>query len=117
MDKKVIRVPHQFFSESSYTENIRKEKEDDSYGLIFNDFAHDLGSMLGVDIIWNKLNNKETMWQIANDKNLEIILDETVKENESFVFVPRTTEGQKRIEEMMSNLKTEFGEDFSIDNL
>ncbi|MGO4886498.1 hypothetical protein ACJ2A9_01960 [Anaerobacillus sp. MEB173] len=115
MNKKVLRFPHSFFSESPFAKYIKEEQENDDFGLIFNEFAQEIGVRLGVDIIWDKANEEGTEWIIADDTNIKIILDENVDENEEFIFVPKTSKGQNLIEDITAQLKEEYGEYIEFD--
>lgn len=109
MDAKNLTINENFFLTSSFAENIKDEQHDNSYGLIYDQFFHDIGMYLDVDIIWDHAD--ELKWVIAKDREMDIILlDKGEHERKEIQFKPKTKEALKKIESAINYYKEEFGE-------
>jgi hypothetical protein len=105
MEKKTLQVQPSFYTNSPYAKYIIKELEDDSYGLVFNEFLHEMGSMLEVDVIYNQINKSQ--WIHADNRHMQIILNKTDNNTEQFEFIPKTSKGEKLIAKMSEKLLKE----------
>ncbi|WP_209124732.1 hypothetical protein [Alkalihalobacillus sp. BA299] len=102
MEKKTLLVQHKFYMESPYAKHIMKEEHDGSYGLIYDEFIHEMGTLLEVDIIFNRLNEKN--WLIADNRHMQITYQKDAENNDQYDFIPKTNNGDKLIQEMIEKL-------------
>jgi hypothetical protein len=113
MKKKTLQIQPGFYTDSPYAQNLIKELNDDSYGLVFNEFLHEMGAMLEVDIIYNQQN--KTQWIHADNRHMQIVLNK--KDNkcaDQFEFIPRTSEGEQLISKMAESISKENGQYLEI---
>ncbi|WP_216827571.1 hypothetical protein [Alkalihalobacterium elongatum] len=102
MKKKTLTIQPAFYLDSPYAKYIEDEEHDDSYGLIYYEFLHEMGTLLGVDIIFNQLT--ETNWLITDDHHMKITYYKDGQNNEMLEFEPKTIEGKQSIQKMADKL-------------
>jgi hypothetical protein len=105
MQIKTLQVKPDFYRDSPYAKVLTKELEDDSYGLVFNEFLHEIGSMLEVDIIYNQVNR--TKWVHADEEHLLITLNKDGNSADEFTIIARTPKGVELLEQMTETLLKE----------
>lgn len=102
MQKKTLQIQPSFYTDSPYAKELIKDLRDDSYGLVFNEFLHEMGSMLEVNIIYERLD--KTQWIHADNKDMRIVLNKKDNKNEEFEFIPKTTKGEVLISQMSEQI-------------
>lgn len=108
MKKKTLQIQPRFYKESPFARALIKDLEDDSYGLVFNEFLHEMGSMLEVDIIYDQLN--KTQWIHADNRHMQIVLNKMDNSGDHFDFIPKTIEGEQLISKMTEEIMKENGQ-------
>ncbi|WP_142302899.1 hypothetical protein [Bacillus sp. FJAT-45350] len=96
-----MQILSSFYTDSPYANYIKKEEDDDSYGLIFNEFVHEFGTILEVDIIYKQLDKSN--WLLADNRHMQITLQKD-KKNEQLQFTPKTSQGEQLIFKMSEQL-------------
>jgi hypothetical protein len=112
MKKKTLQIQPRFYNESPYARALIKDLEDDSYGLVFNEFLHEMGAMLEVDIIYDQQN--KTQWIHADNRHLLVVLSKKDNSGDHFEFIPKTSEGEQLISKMAEEIIKENGEYIDI---
>lgn len=102
MQRRTLQVHPSFYTESNYAKNLIKELEDDSYGLIFNEFLHEMGLILKVDVLYDQIDR--TKWLHADNRHIKIILNKSDNGEEHFEFIPKTSKGEKLITKITEEL-------------
>jgi hypothetical protein len=105
MNKKSLFIQPRFYTDSPYAKNLIKDLEDDSYGLVFNEFLHEMGAMLEVDIIYDQ--QDKTQWIHADNRHMQIVLNKMDNSGDHFEFIPKTTEGEHLISKMAEEIRKE----------
>jgi hypothetical protein len=102
MTKQVLTLQKEFFEDSEYAKKIIEQQDSDDFGLIFDDFVHDIGAYLEIDVIYESLNEDETKWLIGEDEHIKVFLEE---QDDTFIFIfqPLTSHGEKLLQDL--NLK------------
>jgi hypothetical protein len=102
MVKQVLKLQKEFFEDSKYAKKIIEQQDSDDFGLIFDDFVHDIGAYLEIDVIYESLNEDETYWLIGEDEHIKVFLEE---KDDTFIFTfhPLTSHGEKLLQYL--NLK------------
>lgn len=108
MKKKTLQIQPRFYKESPFARALIKDLEDDSYGLVFNEFLHKMGSMLEVDIIYDQLN--KTQWIHADNRHMQIVLNKMDNSGDHFEFIPKTIEGEQLISKLAEKIMKENGQ-------
>jgi hypothetical protein len=104
MEAKTLHIQPSFYSKSPYAKGIIHDLEDDSYGLVFNEFLHEIGSTLEVDVIFEQIN--QTQWLIADNRHMQIVLNKS-DNNEVIGFSPKTIEGELLLSKLSDQLLKE----------
>jgi hypothetical protein len=112
MNKKTLQIQPRFYTDSTYAKNLIKELDDDSYGLVFNEFLHEMGAMLEVDIIYDQQN--KTHWIHADNRHMQIVLCKKDNSGDYFDFIPKTKEGEQLISKMVEEITKENGDYLDI---
>lgn len=112
MKKKTLQIKPHFYTESPYARELIKDLEDDSYGLVFNEFLHKIGAMLEVDIIYDQQN--KTQWIHADNRHMQIVLSKKDNSGDHFELIPKTIEGEQLISRMAEEIIKENGEYLDI---
>ncbi|MFV8827790.1 hypothetical protein [Alkalihalobacterium sp. APHAB7] len=102
MQKKILTLQSSFYVDSPYAKYIANEEHDDSYGLIYYEFLHEIGTLLEVDIIFDQLN--ATNWLIADNRHMQIVYHKDADNNDQIEFIPKTTDGEQSIQKMQEEL-------------
>ncbi|MDE5413399.1 hypothetical protein [Alkalihalobacterium chitinilyticum] len=102
MQKKTLTLQPSFYNESPYAKYIANEEHDDSYGLIYYEFLHEIGTLLEVDIIFDQLN--ATNWLIADNSHMQIVYHKDAENNDQIEFIPKTMAGEQAIQKMEEEL-------------
>jgi hypothetical protein len=112
MKKKTLQIQPRFYTESPYAKELIKDLEDDSYGLVFNEFLHEMGAMLEVDIVYDQQN--KTQWIHADNRHMQIVLSKKDDTGDHFDFIPKTIEGEQLISKMTEEILKVNGEYLEI---
>ncbi|CAG9608761.1 hypothetical protein [Pseudoneobacillus rhizosphaerae] len=112
MKKKTVMIRPRFYTESPYARELINDLEDDSYGLVFNEFLHEMGAMLEVDIIYNQQN--KTQWIHADNRHMQIVLSKMDNTGDLLEFIPKTIEGEQLISKMAEEIIKINGEYLDI---
>jgi hypothetical protein len=107
MKTRTLQVNPSFYTDSNYAKNLIKELKDDSYGLIFNEFLHEMGAILEADVLYDQI--EQTKWVHADNRHLKMILHKADIGNEEFEFIPKTSKGDM----LINKLANEFIKDNS----
>ncbi|MFZ3589290.1 hypothetical protein ACOI1C_08345 [Bacillus sp. DJP31] len=67
-------IKKKYFQDSSYALQVSHELDNDSEGLIFDRFIHDLGAMLHLDVLYEKVVDNAEQWYIGGDQHLQVLL-------------------------------------------
>lgn len=70
-----------FFESSDYAKAIFKECDSSAPGLIFNDFVHEIGDDLELDIKYKSLNKENTYWSLGENTDIQLLLQEDPQNN------------------------------------
>ncbi|OLO39161.1 hypothetical protein BTR23_08880 [Alkalihalophilus pseudofirmus] len=105
MEKTTLVIQPSFYTESPYAKYIMSEENDNSYGLIYYEFLHEIGMILEADIIFDHSSEKD--WIIADNQHMQITYNKDGQNNDHFDFIPKTSEGKELIIKMQEQLLQE----------
>ena len=104
-----LEIKPDLFFQSAYKHETEKSKDDDSYGLVYNDFFHQMGDTLEVDIIWSSISDDDCEWLIANNDHMKVYLkDQGANSKKILECIPKTDKGNDLIEHMKFKYLHEF---------
>ncbi|MCA1031145.1 hypothetical protein LCL95_08930 [Bacillus timonensis] len=98
---KTLQVKKAFFEDSDYAKKIIEQAENDAEGLIFDEFVHEIGAFLEIDVIYESLNEDETRWLIGEDRHVKLLLDEE-EVTFNFEFHAKTETGEALIDKVFT---------------
>lgn len=106
MYPKELTIRKSFFETSAYVQETKMENGDDSYGLVYNQIIHDIGSDLEVDIIWNKQDKGQ--WLIASNEHMDVyIQDHGPDYDKQLIFNSKSERGKALVNQVVTKYQGE----------
>ncbi|WP_246938548.1 hypothetical protein [Bacillus pinisoli] len=97
------KIPTTFFSKSEYAKELSDELENDAEGLIFDQFIHDIGAQLHIDIIYKRLSPEQYRWLLGKNQDVEVFLDSHHEKYYQLSIIPLTPLGEQQALQLETN--------------
>ncbi|QOR67658.1 hypothetical protein IM538_05830 [Cytobacillus suaedae] len=103
MLERSLQINNEFFQTSEYAKKIVEELNNDAEGLIFDEFVHDIGAQLKIDVVYDK--QSKSKWLLGEDANVKLYLEENPGVY-TFTFIGTTPQGEQQIQETITTINT-----------
>ncbi len=103
MLERSIQIKNDFFQSSHYAKKVVEELNNDAEGLIFDEFVHDIGAQLKIDVIYDK--KGKSKWLLGEDSHVKLYLEENPGLY-TFTFIGTTPQGEKQIQDTITQINS-----------